>query len=353
MANAVIATANMYMDKVVITPYLLAKTAILADPAKFQYSLYGKNTLVREVVGGVAGAYRPSTGFSGFNSGGSVTWSQFTAPHDRMLHDRIDAIDEFNSILQGMTPSGVVLNQATWRNFSAELDATTISTIFNAVPPQNVFENNASGYEVTADKVFQTLNNIKKNIFDAGYEDAVAVFVDSDTFANIRTAIFSNYGLANPAVLSVVVGDREGLEVKLDVYKFDNLLLIPVPKNRMVSDVILYDGTTAGQEAGGWVADPSAKAINILAVPLEASALSIRHVVANLAVPLAFANFNFSQVNAALADISKIYGNAVQIENIGINQSGDQFAFMNRVLYGAVVFDTWKKTIFAVTEPAA
>lgn len=230
MANAVIATANMYMDKVVITPYLLAKTAILADPAKFQYSLYGKNTLVREVVGGVAGAYRPSTGFSGFNSGGSVTWSQFTAPHDRMLHDRIDAIDEFNSILQGMTPSGVVLNQATWRNFSAELDATTISTIFNAVPPQNVFENNASGYEVTADKVFQTLNNIKKNIFDAGYEDAVAVFVDSDTFANIRTAIFSNYGLANPAVLSVVVGDREGLEVKLDVYKFDNLLLIPVPK---------------------------------------------------------------------------------------------------------------------------
>ena len=49
-------------------------------------------------------------------------------------------------------------------------------------------------------------------------------------------------------------------------------------------------------------------------------------------------------------DIYKIYGNAIEIQNIGINQSADQFAYMNRIIYGTIVFDTWKKTIFAVTE---
>lgn len=353
MANSVIAAASMYMDKVVVTPYLMAKTAILADPSKFQYSQFGKTTYVREVVGGVAGAYKPSTGFAGFNSGGSVTWTPFIAPHDRMLHDRIDAIDELNSILQGMSPSGVELNRATWLNFSSELDATTIATLYNAAPVSNVHENTETGYETTPDKVFATLNKIKLDIFDAGYEGLVAAFVDSTTFGNIRTAILDKFGLANPTVLTMVVGEKDGLEVKLEVYKFDNLLIIPVPKSRMVSQVVLYDGVTAGQESGGWVKDPSAKNINILAVPLDAASLSIRHVVANLAVPMVFANINLSKVNSALEDVSKIYGNAVTIENIGINQSGDQFSFMNRVIYGAAVFETWKKTIFVVTEPEA
>lgn len=353
MANAVISAASMFMDKVVITPYLWAKTAILADPSKFQYSLFGKTTYVREVVGGVAGSYRPSAGFRGFTSGGSVVWTQFTAPHDRMLHDRIDALDELNSILQGMQLSGVAMNSATWKNFSAELDATTIATLYNSAPASNVFENTVAGYEITPDKIFHTLNKIKLNIFDAGYEDAVAVFVDTTTFANIQTAIIDKYGLANSSVLKMVVGEKEGLDVNINVLMLDNLLIIRVPKVRMVSNVVLYDGVTAGQESGGWVKDVNAKNINILAVPLEAAALSIRHVVANLAVPALFTNVNVSQINSALMDIYKIYGNAIEIQNIGINQSADQFAYMNRIIYGAIVFETWKKTIFAVTEPLA
>ena len=38
---------------------------------------------------------------------------------------------------------------------------------------------------------------------------------------------------------------------------------------------------------------------------------------------------------------------------VGINQKADAFEYQTRMIYGAMAFNIWKKTLFAVTTPIA
>lgn len=351
MNNAVLAAAGVYLDKVVRYPYMSAKTAILHDTEVFEYSLMGEITHIREITGGNTSSYEMGKGFQGGGQAGSSVQTPFKARFDRELSFGVDAIQEYNSILQGMTPSSVEVARQSWAKIGGEIDACTISTVYNATKASNKKVITDAGFEIAPDKILGTLNNIKTEIFNRQYEGSVITFLSGTAYANLRTALVNNNGLANQAVISVYPTGDDGLEIKLDVIKYDNLILVPVPDTRMNTQIVLLDGKTAGQEEGGWLADPTSKRVHIVAVPQDAAKLSIRHIVANMTTPASFqSGLSVGVLEKELGKINEIYQGQALLKNIGIDQQGDQFKYMNRIIHDTAVFDTWKHTLFTVSE---
>jgi len=54
--------------------------------------------------------------------------------------------------------------------------------------------------------------------------------------------------------------------INTQVPQIDRCPLIAVPSNRMYTSITIYDGSTAGQEAGGFIKGTTAKNINFLIV---------------------------------------------------------------------------------------
>ena len=69
------------------------------------------------------------------------------------------------------------------------------------------------------------------------------------------------------------------------VETYDGMPVIRVPKGRFYTAIDLYDGTTAGEEAGGYVPASGAKAINFMVVHPSAVRAVIKHNVSNLISP--------------------------------------------------------------------
>ena len=119
----------------------------------------------------------------------------------------------------------------------------------------------------------------------------------------------------------------------------------------MISNVILLDKHSAGQTAGGWIPDTSAPGfhnIDMLVVPVDAAALSVRHIVSSLTVPLQAYNVEKFDINAELSGLNQMYDGQVYIENIGVDQNADRFKYMNRIKYGVAVFGVMAHTIFGI-----
>lgn len=356
--QAVIAAAQMFLDKVVRYPYIMSKFSILAMSNNVEYSLYGESTNVREVTAGKAINYDENVGFEDGGDNGSVVWSEFKAMYDRQKTFKVPFIKEVNSILAGMEPSTVALLEQWWRAMGEEIDACIATSFYADVPTENRLLDTVN--KVDEDNVFNTCLDIKWKIYNGGVDDDIYFFVSSDVVANMQKKILNGYGLANPTVLTMNpivsqdVADRVGeggLTVDVNIIKFaDNCYIIPVPENRMVTKIVLNDGKTGGQEEGGWSAateESGYAKIKILAIPKCSAFVAIRHLVSNLTVP---ANTQgILNVNAQLEDLNNGYYGSATVQNIGIDQTGDWFKSMNRIKHGGGVFETYKHTIFSVT----
>lgn len=354
MANAILTGAKMYMNKIVKFPYIKSKFAILADKSKFHYSKLGEKTLVRVVTPGTSSDYDEQKGFIANENTGSVTWEEFGAEYDRQYTAPVGALQEMNSILEGMELGGAALVEAWYNQQGGEVDALACSTIYSKIPEENRLLNTT--YKTDKANVLDTLTYIDGAIRNAGEEGPVAVFIRNAVYTNLMGAIISNFGLASDAVLTYTTStaDDDGkldVEVRVKVLN-DRLYLIPVPDARMISHVNLLDGVTPGQTEGGYTANSEADGfcnIDILAVPFEAAAESFRHVVANMTVPAQYS----ADVAKAKVDISALqdyYDGSVTILNIGVDQSADQWKYMNRIVFGTAVFSNRVQTIFSVSD---
>ena len=294
-------------------------------------------------------------------SGGSVTWQEIKAPYDRAYVTEVDAIDEANSILQGMSPSTPHAVARTYAKFASEMDAVACSNIFNSVDAGNVYTDT----KLPLDKanILATLNRIDTMMLENQWDEDYFVWMSSDVYNTLTDALIEKNALANQLTTREItvaardIGSHEdvnGLAVTLSVYKYlQHMNIVVVPKDRMYTDIVLYDGKSEGQKDGGWAPDDGAKAVKLLVAPLDAVAIGIRHVVANMTVPFVFQNLITSNIDKELETLSDIYHGAVQVNNIGINQTADRIKFMGRTLYGVATFNALKKTLLAVTETPA
>jgi len=346
MATTVIEAAKAYSGAVVREPLVNSVYSLLVDPTKVRYSKYGKETLVREIKGGKASNYDKAKGFQSAGSAGSASWVSYTAPYDREMTFVADAMDEYNAIVEGFELSGVAVAKQNMVAMGAEIDATTAAALYSAVPSANVFT--STTMPIDKANVFTTLTAIEAKIFNAGYTGDSFVFARATAYSNIVAALLSNNALANEQVLKYTpVG---GMELETRIIKYNNLVIVRVPDNRHYTEVTLLDGLSAGQEDGGYVAGTTAAYIDFLVVPAPAANLSIRHVVANLLVPMAYMEgLNTGSLNIELGGVNELTGNMVSFQNVGVNQKGDGFEYQTRLVYGPIAYNIWKKTLFAVT----
>lgn len=370
MAVNIIQNVVNFTDQYVIAPYKTSQVVrALGDNNKFQYGLYGEFTGIREIDGIPSSAYDSC---NGWNEPCETLnpWSIFKAMIDRKIAFSVDLLRETNTILPGMTPTGHLVFEASWAKMGAEIDATALSQLDYQIPTGNKMANTASGYQTDPDNIINTLNNMSTWLVNNQVYGPSVLFMSASVMRNLKTAIVKNYGLASGAMLTEVTvtnnpvdrdrNDFTGnvLEYTSTVWKWDNIYIYVLPDDRMVNKVILLDGTSEGQTAGGWapdITDPDFHYIDMMLVPSQAAAIGVRHLVKQVMVPSVFSNYNPRGINLE-RDINKIvsdtYGDVLNIQNIGITQKGDMFRWVGRIVYGVPVFKTWKHTILEVYNPA-
>lgn len=324
-----------------------SKVAFFNDPNNQILSVKGKETAIREIETAGAGDYtgRFDDGFDSANS----EYKKYYAPYDRAYSCNIDSLSEAQSYVDGSTPTLVgVATSYLKKRLAPEIDTVIIARYASQVAAGNVHQNNASGYGITAANVLETLANIEKDVANAGYDGDVVTFVSATVNAAIEQALLAKNILANEVVIKremtkgEIAPGFDPLKVELRARKINNLLIVPVPDDRMIGKFYMLDRRSPGQEDGGVIPAKNLSTyydVDILAIPMEAAYANIRHLVNELFVPLGFDTDdyqeNINKVNEKLLGV-------VELQNNGIHQAGDSFKFNSRCVYGGDIFEIYR-----------
>lgn len=369
MATNIIQNVVNFTDQYILMPYRNSSVvAALGDNRKFSYSLYGEATAVREISGVNSKSYDGCNGWS--DQCETVNpWHPFTANIDREISFRLDLLKETNTILPGMIPTGELTYEMSWRLMGAEIDAVSMSQLDYQIPTANKIADSTAGFKTDPDNIILTMTNLEAWLTNQKVYGGAAVFMSASTFKNLRTAMIQNYGLASGAMLRLAEGvsnplDRlygdsgRILEVNTEIYRWGDLFIYQVPDDRMINKVVLLDGRSAGQTAGGWlpdVSDPDFHYIDMMVVPFESAAVGVRHIIKEVMVPSVYRNYTPTgpKLEQDLAKLRRDYNGIVDIQNIGITQQGDMFRWVGRVVWGLPVFNNWAHTILEIYNATA
>lgn len=368
MAANIIQNVINFTDQYILMPYRNSSVvAALGDNRRFRFSLFGESTAVREITGVNSKAYDPCNGWSD-ECEVINPWREFRANIDREISFKLDLLREASSILPGMTPTGELTYEMSWRLMGAEIDAVSMGMLDSQIPTANKVSNVTEGFQVDPSNILKTLTNLEAWLVNNKVYGGAAVFMSASVFKNLRLAMIENYGLASGAMLQVMNGvanpvDRRYgesgrlLEVNTQVYRWGDLFIYEIPDDRMVNKVILLDGKSDGQKLGGWVpdyTDPDFHKIDIMVVPFISAAIGVRHIIKEVMVPSVFRDYTPSgaKLEQDLADLAASYNGVINIQNIGITQQGDMFRWVGRVVWGLPVFSNWAQTILEIYDPA-
>jgi len=346
--------------------YLACRTAIFNNPADQIYTPKGKITKVRQYDAGKAGTYSKSRGWmETYGTGRGVEWIDYKAPYDRAKVLKVDAMDELQSYVAGMTPSIELLNGDFLDNhLPAEIDATNIAQFCQRIPEANRFRNDQDGFKTDKDNILETILRLQNLIFNSGYDRDSVLFIRSSVYTAFQEAIIKNHGLASGVMLNKTMNVRintglngllssadEVIDINVDFQVFGKFLIVNMPDDRMYTAVTLLDGYSTGQKEGGYIPDTEDKdfaLIDLMAIPIEAAFTNTRYIVDNFLVPASIPGYNYK------VDLRKInermYGN-VEVNNAGINQKANAFEYDIRVIYGGDIFDNRARNCFVVTGP--
>lgn len=100
-----------------------------------------------------------------------------------------------------------------------------------------------------------------------------------------RVLFISEYGysLLKDKITRLVTNDERGINHAVDY--FDDMRVIRVPQTRFNTAITLYDGTTAGQTAGGFVPTAGGYKINFMIVHPSAVVQVVKHAVPRIFSP--------------------------------------------------------------------
>ena len=360
---SVVEAAVAYTQQVVRAPYLGSLFgALLIRPDVFKFSEFGGKTAYRAIKGANAVTYDSATGWTNNINEGKSEWIDVTDTIDRAIAFNIDYMDEVNSILSGMPLSGVEVMNQSWRKYGQEVDMLTFARLYAATESRHV--DTEEGWRVDKDNVFNTLMAIETEQLNQNISatEMRLTAISSSVYNALRLYMAEHGALYNGNTLtpttikmnpvSASIDPENALGVNMKVYEFGNQYLVVIPDALMKTHVTLLDGKTGGQESGGVAADNQTMGsanIHIMSVPFSAAAVSVRHIVSMLTVPLKAlglsggVGFDLDPTMMEFAGISKI-------ENIGVDQTGDQFGYKNRIRYDAVVLEGYENSIITVTD---
>lgn len=140
-----------------------------------------------------------------------------------------------------------------------EIDAYRYSSIASQAIEKGVA---VGGYTPSESDILKKLREDIYAIYDVAGEIPLVIIM------NMQVAAILENSTELSKTLSVI--DFTQGDIKTSVRAIDNNPIIKVPSLRMKTKYVFYDGKTAGQEAGGFVADAEAKNINWIITPRTA-----------------------------------------------------------------------------------
>lgn len=211
----------------------------------------GGNTVkIPKIVIQGLGDYDRGTGF--VDGDVTLTWETHTFSMDRGRSFSLDAMDvnESNFALA----AGALMGEFQRTKVAPEIDAYRYSKIAAAAISASKAE---GGYTAAAETILAKLLGHIALVQDIIGENEPLVISMATTVAAILDTAQGIDKVTN------VIDFKQG-DVNLKVKALNGIPIIRVPSARMKTAFVFYDGTTAGQEAGGFVADGAAKNINWL-----------------------------------------------------------------------------------------
>lgn len=188
---------------------------------------------------------------------GSVTFAyeDRTMTQDRGRMFQIDAmdVDETNFTLTANT----MMSEFQRVSVNPEIDAYRISKLAQvAIAAGNVTYGYTPGSQATLAQIKEAIKKIREN----GFESELICHINYDALTDIELQAFGK--------ISDVTFSQNGLDTR--VKSIDDVVLIPMPKTRMYTAITVYDGTTSGQTAGGYVKASTGKDINFIVLDKNA-----------------------------------------------------------------------------------
>ncbi len=197
---------------------------------------------------------------TGFVSGTvSVSAKPYTLAMDRGRSFQLDREDNDESGIADL--AGQIMGEFVRTKVVPEVDAYVLSKLAGYAYNENqVVEGNPAtdAYAMLTEAIANAQNEV-------GYDEELVAFVDGKMLN----------ALQNSEEISrhLVMNDFKKGELHTQVTSLNGVAILPVPDSRMKTAYNFYDGTTSGQEEGGFTPAANAKSIGLLLVPRRAASL--------------------------------------------------------------------------------
>lgn len=192
-------------------------------------------------------------------TGGSVslTYKTYLMTQDRGRKFELDAmdVDETNFL----ATAGNVMGEFQRTHVIPEIDAYRLSALANVAMKADGDKNAKYSYTPATSSIITEIKKGIKVIRENGYNGQLVVHLTYDAMLSIEEKKLEKLSLVNIS--------RDGIETKVPA--IDGCALIETPQNRMYSKIELLDGTTSGQEKGGYKKADDAVDMNFVIVPVD------------------------------------------------------------------------------------
>ncbi len=291
---------------------LASKSAILDTPAEFirETENAKKFKIAKQTTDGLANYSRNS----GFVSGSStLTWEEKEYSIDRGRALSMDAMD--NTETFGLA-FGRLAGTFQRDHVIPEMDAIRFSKYYKGAGITKAID-------LTTDNVLAIIDDIIAEQDDAEVpEEGKIIFVSPTVYK----LIMNDKNMTH----FICADDDMSKRLNKKVYSYNDNLIIKVPSTRFYTDITLYDGTTSGQEAGGYAAASGAKNISMLIIAPSAVAQASKRLVTRFWAPTK------AEMLANNAD--------------GVNPDADAWKFDYRTYHDAWILDNKTKGVAAVAS---
>lgn len=185
---------------------------------------------------------------------GSVTYAYetFSMTQDRGRKFQLDSMDVDETSF--VPTASAVMGEFQRTKVVPEIDAYRISKLATKAISQS---NTEYGYTPAANTVLEKIKAGIKAVKEQGFSGSeIVVHINPDTMLQLEIRLAGN--------LRSTTWSQGGINTTVPA--IDDAALIETPSDRMYTAITLYDGTTSGQTAGGYVKGASAKDVNFLVV---------------------------------------------------------------------------------------
>lgn len=179
------------------------------------------------------------------------TWETHSFGQDRSRKFGLDAMDEKEAFVK----IAKVGAQFTREHVAPEIDAYRFHKICSLCSVD-------ATADLTVDTVVNAIDTGVETLDDAEVpQEGRVMFVSNEVYRLMKNS--------NEFYQTRVTHDNNVQKINRKISMLDDMPIIRVPKARFYSSFTFYDGTTEGQEAGGFVPGGSAKQLNFIIAPIN------------------------------------------------------------------------------------